>query len=243
MNRTKLMTSMMTVATIGLILVLFSNSVQAVGTIKRPIDDWAGGKIFFMGEEYDVSCTAWVDPESGLWVWPHADTWFMAPGLDGINFLFWGYKLLDQCPHHGIITERVVDEEHVIISINLHASEVPFLVFTQDVTGPYLYPPSYEPIYKGIMSYSFECKILFNTEMLNEWFAEHGRLPSICEITGIFPDMYPPELVPVIKYVHITGMGIITEGGEGRIISNQVGLYDPDTGGLWFPTELAKVVP
>jgi len=233
----------MTVATIGLILVLFSNSVQAAGTIKRPIDDWAGGKIFYMDTEFEVSCTAWSDPESGLWIWPHADTWVMADELDGINFLFWGYKLLEACPHHGIITEREVDEEHVLISINLHASEVPFLVFTQETTGPYLYPMSYPPLYKGIMSYNFECKILFNSTWLDEWFGEHGRLPSICEITGLFPDMYPPGEVPVVKYVHMAGNGYITEGGNGRIVINQVGLFDPDTGGLWFPTELAKVVP
>ena len=245
MNRTKLMTSIMTVATIGLILVLFSNSVQAAGTIKRPIDDWAGGKIFYMDTEFEVSCTAWSDPESGLWMWPHADTWFMAPGLDGINFLFWGYKLLEDCPHHGTITERATDDEHVLISINLHASEVPFMVFTEDFTGTYEYPSSYAPIYKGIMSYNFECKILFNTEMLNEWFAEHGRLPSSCEITSpiIIPAMYPPELVPVIKYIHMTGSGYTTVGGEGRIVFNQVGLFDPETGGLWFPTEIVRVVP
>jgi hypothetical protein len=247
MNREKLMTSIMTVATIGIILVLFSNSVQAAGTTKRPIDDWAGGKLFFMGVEYNISCTAWADPESGLWIWPHADTWFAPSDLypDGFNFLIWGYKLLEQCPHHGSITEREVDEEHVLISINLHASEVPFMVFTEDFTGEYVYVPSYAPIYKGIMSYNFECKILFNTEMLNEWFAEHGRLPSSCEITSplIIPAMYPPELVPVLKYIHMTGSGYITVGGEGRIVFNQVGLFDPDTGGLWFPTELAKVVP
>jgi hypothetical protein len=232
MNRTKLMTSIMSVATIGLILVLFSNSVQAAGTIKRPIDDWAGGKLYIPpeypwgepnplgGVEYNVSCTAWSDPESGLWIWPHADTWFMLPGLEGINFLFWGYKLLEDCPHHGTITERATDEQHVLISINLHASEVPFMVFTQEGVPKGDYPMSYLPIYNGTMKYNFECKILFNTGMLNEWFAEHGRLPSICEISSplVIPALYPPELVPVVKYVHMAGNGYITEGGKGRIV-------------------------
>lgn len=232
----------MTIATIGIALLFFSTLVQAKTTI-RPIDDYAGEYCVFMDMNWEVSISAWADPESGLAIYPHAVEWLMAPGLEGINFFFWEYKLLKDCPHGGTITERELDEEHVLITINLHASEVPFLIFA-------LQPDFYHfpPVYKGIMNYNFELKVIFNKEMLNNWFDTWGRLPSMAEIDFIFPNpyfppTYPPELLPIITFARLSGNGYITEGEGERVVVNQVGLFDPDTGDLWWPKDITIVVP
>lgn len=247
-NRIKLVPKLMTFATIGIALLLFSAVVQAK-TTTRPIDDYAGEYIYFMGSDWELSASGWYDPESGLMLFPHVVSWFMAPGLEEINFLFWGYKLLKDCPHGGIIKERTLDEEHVLITINLHASEVPFMVFSDDeIIGPYPYATNYAPIYKGIMNYNFECKIIFNKEMLDEWFDLRGRLPSLAEIDFIFPNpeidpTYPPELLPVITFVHISGNGYITEGEGERVVVSQVGILDTKTGERVWPKDITIVVP
>ncbi len=232
----------MTIATIGITILLFSTAVQATTTI-RSIDDYAGEYAVFMGMDWEVSISAWVDPESGLAIYPHAVEWLMAPGFEGINFLFWTYKVLEDCPHGGTITEREVDEEHVLITINLHASEVPFLGFT-------LQPEFYHfpPAYKGIMNYNFVAKILFNKEMLDDWFNTYERLPSLAEIDFIlpnpmFPPTYPPELLPVVTFVRLSGNGYITEGAGERLVVNHVGILDAKTGEMVWPKDITIVVP
>jgi hypothetical protein len=233
----------MTVATIGIALLLFSTVVQAKTTF-RPIDDYAGEYFYFMGMDWEVSITAWYDPESGLWLCSHGVEWWMAPGYQDFNFLFFAYKVLKDCPHGGTITEREIDEEHVLITINLHASEVPFMVFSDDeVVGPYPAAYNYPPICKGIMRYNFEFKVIYNKGMLDDWFDTRGRLPSYAEISFIFPSIYPPEVLPVITFVHFTGNGYITEGEGEREVVNQVGILDPDTRELWWPKDITIVVP
>ena len=231
----------MTVATIGIIIILFSTSAQAASTTVRPIDDYAGEYINFMGIEFEGSFSAWADPESGLAIYPHAIMW--VPPLDpgnpmDSNFLFWGYKLLKDCPRHGIITEREIDDELVLITINLHVKEVPFLIFP--LTGVFYHN---EPNYAGEMSYNFELKVVFNKAMLDEFFEQMDRLPSIAEIAYLFPTIYPPDLLPVIHFVRFTGNGYITEGGEGRVVVNQVGILDAKSGELVWPKDITIVVP
>lgn len=257
-NRKKLAPKLITVATIGIALFLFSTTVQGCTRTIRPIDHYPGEYAVFYDFgafpeliDYEVSISAWYDPESGLWLYPHGvDWWEGPPGLEGFNFLFWTYKVLKDCPHGGFIIESEIDEEHVLITINLYASKVPFMVFSDDaVVDP---PPAaaynYPPICKGIMIYYFRCKILFNKGMLDDWFATWGRLPSLAEIGFLFnnpeaPTYYPPELQPVIQYVQCTGFGYVTEG-EGRIaVVNQIGILDDETGEMTWPKETTIVIP
>ncbi|UCD02080.1 MAG: hypothetical protein JSV23_03405 [Promethearchaeota archaeon] len=247
-NRTKLIPKLLIFLTLGLIILSFSTTVQGRGaTIIRPIDDYAGEYVAFLDiVDLPGSFLAWADPDSGLCIYPHAVEWvgpFAGP-IPVFNFLAWEYKVLGQCPHGGCIQETEIDEESTLISINLHVKEVPFLLFNWYVSGPYPFWYNYEPISAGTMNYNFQCKILFNTEMLNDWFEKWGRLPSIFEIIHVFPnpDFPPtPSDIPVITFMHITAEGYLTEGGEGTVKVNQVAILDLDTGDYKWPVEIIIV--
>lgn len=242
MNRNKLVPKVLTFLTLAIVFMSFSTSVQAA-TIIRPIDDYAGEYTVFLGNDLPGSFIGWGDPDSGLVIHPHVVNWLdpLNAPIPHLNWLFWEYKLLAQCPHNGIITEREIDEEHILISINLHVKEVPFMLFSLDFSGIYPYYANYEPLSAGIMNYNFQAKILFNTEFLYEWFEEFGRLPSLFEVWNIFPNpaLPPtPEELPVVTFVHITGEGNLTEGGEGIVKLNQVGIWDPNLGDYVWPVEI-----
>ena len=96
----------------------------------------------------------------------------------------------------------------------------------------------------GIMKYNFQVKILFNTEFIDGWFDEHGRLASLFEIIYLFPNPnHPPtpEELPVITFIHITGVGYLTGEGEGIVKVNQVGIWDPELGEYVWPVEIVTI--
>jgi len=218
--------------TLGILILSFSTAVQGATTI-RPIDDYAGEYAFISGVDYEGSFLSWADPDSMLAIWPHTFEW------QPYHYLFWEYTLLKDCPHGGSITERVIDEDHTLITINLVVKEVPFLIF--DFVEDFWI---FEPTCKGIMKYNYQIKILFNTEFLHEWFEDRDRLPSLIEVFFLFPNPdYPPtpEELPVITFMHITGVGYLTEGGEGIVKVNQVGIWDPELGEHVYPVEIVIV--
>ncbi len=219
-NRTKLVKNLMTVGTIGILLLVFSTSVQAKST-KRPIEDWAG-----------EGTIGWADPVSGLVIHPHAVEWDME-NLP-FNFAYWENKTVWECEYKGFIQERVIDEEHTLITIHINVREVPFMIFS--FAEGYIYDP---PIYYGMMKYRFQCRMLFNTESLYNILETSGKIPSLFMIfgaaIGFWP--YPEEPLPEITYMHFVGQGYITEGGEGTVKVNQIGIFDPDIGDFVWPVE------
>ena len=214
----------MTVATIGILLLVLSTAVQAT-TTKRPIEDWAGEEII-----------GWADPDSGLVIHPHSVAWDMENMP--FNFVFWQHKTVWECEYKGFIQERVIDEEHTLITINLHVKDVPFMIFS-DIPG-YVYTP---PIYYGMMQYYFQCRILFNTESLYNILETSGKIPSLFmifgEVYGFWP--YPEEPLPFISYMHIVGEGYLTEGGDGTVEVNQKGFLNPGTGEFVWTVETVIV--
>ncbi len=94
----------MTIATIGIILVLFSTSVQGARTTIRPLEDWGGDNVL-----------DWADLDTQLAISPHAVEWT----LDGcpFDFLEWEMIPIWECDYRGFIQERVLDEEHTIITL------------------------------------------------------------------------------------------------------------------------------
>ncbi len=215
----------MTLATIGIAILLFSIAVQATTTI-RPIDDWAGEKII-----------GWGDPDSGLVIHPHAVEWSDI-GMP-YNFFFWEYKTIWECQYKGFIQERVIDEEHTLITIHLHVKEVPFMLFNWSFSGAYPFYLNYEPISAGIMNYNFQCRILFNTMSLYNILEAYEKIPSLFNISYTWP--YPEEPVPVVTYWHLTGEGYLTVGGEGTVKVNQVGILNPGTGDFMWPAEIVII--
>jgi hypothetical protein len=213
LKKTKLFTSLMTVATIGLILVLFSCSVQAAGTIKRPIEQWEGEEI-----------VGWADPVSGLTIHPHAVEWSM----DGFpfNFIYWEHLSIFDCQsYHGFINERVVDDETTLITIHVTVKGVPFMIFPYE--DGYVYSP---PLYYGMMHYTLEVRIQFNTESLYNILAISGKIPSLFSIfaasVGFWP--YPEEPLPLVEYMHIVGNGYLTQGVEGNVHLNELGIWNSE---------------
>jgi hypothetical protein len=238
-KRTKFITSLMTVATIGLILILFSSSVQAAGTIKRPIEQWEGDDII-----------GWADPVSQLSIHPHYVEWldpFTPPGSELPNFPFvfvdWEKQPIWECEYHGFIQERGVDEEHTLITIHIHVKEVPFMIFYY-FEGPYMYFP---PIGSGIMQYSLQVRMLFNTEALYSILDESGKIPALFQIFAAADPAtqhfwpYLLDQVPLITFIHFIGEGYLTEGGVGDVYVNQVGIWDTELGDYKWPVELVLI--
>ena len=215
----------MTIATIGIILVLFSTSVQGARTTIRPIEDWGGDNV-----------VDWADLDTQLAISPHAVEWT----LDGypFNFLEWEMIPIWECKYKGSIKERVLDEEHTIITLYLHVKEVPFMLFYMPDGYPYAPPICY-----GIMKYYFQCRMIFNTESLYNILGISGKIPSLLQIFGapyFWP--YPEEPVPLVDFVHFNGDGYITEWGEGKVQVNQVGLYDPEIGDFVWPIDFVHIL-
>ena len=215
----------MAVVTIGTLLLVFSTSVQATST-KRPIEDWAGEELI-----------GWADPVSGLSIHPHSVEWNMDPSSPNMPYTLtdWEHKSVWDCKYKGFIQERVEDEEHTLIKISIHVKEVPFMIF--NLVPAYIY---YEPIYYGMMQYYFQCRILFNTESLyNILEAPGGKIPALFNIfgagIGFWP--YPEEPVPLVTYMHFVGNGYLTEGEEGTVHVNQVGIFDSEIGDFVWPVE------
>ena len=81
--------------------------------------------------------------------------------------------------------------------------------------------------------------MLFNTESLYNILETSGKIPSLFMIfgaaIGFWP--YPEEPLPEITYMHFVGQGYITEGGEGTVKVNQIGIFDPDIGDFVWPVE------
>ena len=215
----------MTVATIGLILVIFSSSVQAAGTIKRPLEEWEGEEI-----------AGWADPVSGLVIHPHAVEW----NMDGLpfNFLYgWEHLSLFDCEsYHGSIKEKALDGETTLITIDVTVKGVPFMIFDFSM-GPY-YPYS-PPLYYGMMLYSLQVRILFNTESLYRILADPGKIPPLFRIFGgADPESKP---VPRATFIHFVGNGYLTEGGEGNVHVNQLGIWDPEIFDYNWPAEKVTI--
>ncbi|MHA2181084.1 MAG: hypothetical protein ACXAAH_06655 [Promethearchaeota archaeon] len=217
----------MTFTTIGIALFLFSNAVQATATI-RPLEDWGGDSV-----------VDWADPDTQLVISPHTVEWCLYGPNWPFNFLDWEIKPMWECEYKGFILERVLDSEHTMITINFHVKEVPFKIFYMPDGYPYA-----PPIYSGIMKYYFQCRMIFSTESLYNILDISGEIPSLLQIFGaefgLWP--YPEEPVPLVDYVHLEGDGIITEGGEGIVQVNQIGLYDPKIGDYMWPIEIVHIL-
>ena len=226
----------MTIATIGIIVVLLSPSVQGAKTTIRPIEEWAGEEI-----------AGWADDVSGLAIHPHSVEWAL-PDENSPNFPFtlldWEHQSIWECEYQGFIQERVIDEENTLITIHIHVKEVPFMIFTYQLG--YIY---YPPLYYGMMKYSFECRILFNTVSLYNILSISGKIPPIFEIMAAAdPDLntrfwpYQGEPAPLIIFIHFVGDGDLTAAGwpvpvpcDGKVLVNQVGIWDLGLGDFRYP--------
>jgi hypothetical protein len=238
----------MTITTIGIIIVLFSTSVQGATTTIRPLDDWAGEDVL-----------DWADLDTGLVISPHSVEW---SGVDfPFNFLNYEMQPLSECESNGFIKERVLDEEHTIITIYMHVKEVPFMLFT--MPNPDDYPPDqtppyymFPPKYSGTMKYYFQCRIIFNTESLYRILNDYpdGKIPSLFEIVVAANPILNPifwpyqgEPAPLMTFIHFEGDGHITAAYpdpvsypnsvpcDGKVLVNQVGIWDPDLGDFRWP--------
>ncbi|MFX1356943.1 MAG: hypothetical protein ACFFA8_06620 [Promethearchaeota archaeon] len=247
-SRTKLVSSLMTIASIGIIIVLFSTSVQGATTTFRPLDDWAGENVL-----------DWADLDTLLAISPHGVEW-TGVGFP-LNFLFYTMQPISECESKGFIKERVIDKEHTIITLYMHVKEVPFMLFSmpdpaeypspEDVPPYYMFPPKYS----GTMKYYFQCRMIFNTEalyaILNDYPEQnpYGKIPSLFEIFaapfGFW--LYPIDFLPIVDYVHFEGDGHITAAYpdpagypdsvscDGKVLVNQVGIWDSDLGDFRWP--------
>lgn len=238
-NRTKIVKNLTVIVALGILLLVFSTPVQGWGghrsRIKiRPIEDWKGEEL-----------VGWGDPESDLAIHPQAVEW-APPDPTSPNFPFtlldWERKPIWECEYWGTILERELDDETTLLSIYLYVKEAPFMIFnfSEPIRPAYIYMP---PLYYGVMQYYFQFKMEFNTESLYNILEADGKIPALFEIfgaeVGFWP--YPEEPVPLVTYMHILGVGEITEGGDGRVFLNQLGIFNEEIGDYEWPFESVVV--
>ncbi|MFW9782906.1 MAG: hypothetical protein ACFFFB_11550 [Candidatus Heimdallarchaeota archaeon] len=101
MRRTKLITSLTTVAAMGLLLIFFSSSVLAIAT-TRPISDFT---------DTNNNIAAWADPESGLTIFPHG--WYVFGFPDAL-------ESIADCNPSGSVLEKDLKDGRIMYQVNLH---------------------------------------------------------------------------------------------------------------------------
>ena len=158
MKRTKFMTSLMTGASIGLILILLSTTVMAATTI-RPISDFT---------DTNNNIAAWADPDSGLTLFPH--NWYVYGFPDAP-------QSIADCEPSGSVQVKDLKDGRIMYKIDLHVKGA-LMVVADSNTETILV--------EGEMDYHFQVTMIVYDGELNDpvpnllviWFPEFFPFPT-----------------------------------------------------------------
>lgn len=139
-NRKKLITSLATVSTIGLLLILFSTSVLAIST-TRPISDFTAT---------NDNIAAWEDPESELIIFPHG--WYIY-GFPS------GPQSIADCITSGSVLEKDLKDGQIMYKVILHVKGA-LMVVANSTSGTVLV--------EGEMEYHFQVAIIVYDGVLGD---------------------------------------------------------------------------
>lgn len=139
-NNRKLISSLTTVSTIGLLLILFSTSVLAIST-TRPISDFTAT---------NDNVAAWADPESELIIFPHG--WYIY-GFPS------GPQSIADCIVSGSVLEKDLKDGQIMYKVNLHVKGA-LMVVANFTDGTILV--------EGEMKYHFQATIIVYDGVLGD---------------------------------------------------------------------------
>jgi len=203
-NRKKLITSLTTVSTIGLLLILFSTSVLAIST-KRPISDFSAT---------NDNIAAWADPESELIIFPHG--WYIY-GFPS------GPQSIADCISSGSVLEKDLKDGQIMYKVNLHVKGA-LMVVANSTSGTILV--------EGEMEYLFQVTIIVYDgvfgdpvpNLLQIWFPGLF-LPPGADPIGESPFTHLTGSGTGIFLVDALGF---TAGDSVNVKVNQIGLTKPE---------------
>jgi hypothetical protein len=103
-KRTRILTSVMTTVSIGLIIIFLSTTALAATTV-RPISDFTGN---------NDNIAAWLDPESDLTIYPHG--WYIYTLLYGLP----QPESIDDCDPSGSVQVKELKDGNIMYTVNMH---------------------------------------------------------------------------------------------------------------------------
>ena len=197
----------LTISTIGILILLFSTSVQATAAV-RPISDFT---------DTNDSVAAWSDPTTGLMLFPHG--FFVYPMVLELP----QPENIADCMPSGTVIERDLKDGSILYQVDLHVKGA-FIVIGL----------GYYPIFVGEMDYHFQTTmILYEGELggqvpniLAIWFPDWVGLEepigksTFSHFTGEGTGTFLDEAVAV-------QFGF-TLGESVNLKVNQVGILKPE---------------
>ncbi len=210
-NRTKLVTKLIPFLAIGLVLLLFSTSVQAYESKAiRPISDFTAT---------NTNIAGWGDPEANLVGVPHGNN-------EG-----WPLEAIADCTHYGFVLEEDLGDGRIKYKIFLHVKDAVVHVYNiegtwwlSDPPGSGIYP---QMVFTGTMDYYFSTTIIVEGVF-------GGPVPNLWVVW--FFGGGETLFVSVIA----RGTGTLTQTGEpGKVKITQIGILVD--GVFEFPVETVSV--
>jgi len=151
---------------IVVVLIVFS-SIPAASAFSgknekiRPIEDW----LMANNLDNDPPMGGMPDWDKGLIIWPHlVDNSYIPAGL---------YKPPLTCSFDGFVLEKRLKDNKVLVSINLHVKDAPFLIVTSFIGDL----PSSIPVFSGKMDYFYQLQFTIDLETLGpNDYDENGNI-------------------------------------------------------------------
>ena len=184
MKRSKIISILIVVATLGLLISSFIPTVAACRgnrkVTKRPIEDWLINNWFVGGHR---------DFETNIIIWPHR----IHTGPDS----FYSVPISD-CSYDGYIIERSLKDNKLSITVCLKVDDAPFYV----TLHPY---PPFIPVFTGIMHYRWFFNFIIDLESYPEdHFDEYGNVLFDFLFTYLFN---PDEMGVDLEYIFLYSCG------------------------------------
>jgi hypothetical protein len=136
------------------VILIFSSIIPAAAassgrTKKRPIEDW----LLANNQPDDMPLGGMPDWDKGLIIWSHLIDHTYAP----LGY----YKPPLTCSYDGFVLEKTLKDNKVLVTVNLHVTDAPFLVtyFAASI-------PSAVPVFRGTMQYFYRLQFTIDLDTL-----------------------------------------------------------------------------
>ena len=140
-----------------IVIIVFSSLIPAATAYKgrsnkvRPIEDW----LMANNLVDDPPMGGMPDWEKDLIIWPQlVDHSFIPEGL---------YKPPLTCTYSGIVLEKELDDNKILVSILLHVKDAPFIIVTSFMGDL----PTSVPVFKGTMQYLYKLQFTIDLDSLD----------------------------------------------------------------------------
>jgi hypothetical protein len=193
-----------------IVIMVFSSLIPATAAYNgrstriRPIEDW----LMANNRVDDPPMGGMPDWEKGLVIWPHlVDHSYVPAGY---------YKPPLDCSYNGIVLEKELDDNKILVSILLHVRDAPFIVVTSFMGDL----PSSVPVFQGTMQFLYKLQFTINLDTLGpDDYDEDGNI------------LYRPWWWYVWVIFTLESVSILARG-SGLFLSAYEGFEEGDTANM-----------